>query len=80
MESMESDEGSSNAPKHQPAPQKKRQVQKKQKRGPGRPRKHPLPAASDHVKVPKTKSGAAKENVSIIPGLLPRLPTPAPPL
>ncbi|DBA74353.1 TPA: hypothetical protein ACH3X1_011126 [Trebouxia sp. C0004] len=60
MESMDSDEGSSNAPKHKPAPQKKRGVQKQQKGGPGRSRKHPSPCAPDKKKALQPRGGNTK--------------------
>ncbi len=60
MESVDSDEGSSNAPKHKPAPQKKRGVQKQQKRGPGRPRKHPSPSDPDKKKALQPRGGITK--------------------
>lgn len=60
MESVDSDEGSSNAPKHKPAPQKKRGVQKQQKRCPGRPRKHPSPSDPDKKKALQPRGGVTK--------------------
>ena len=60
MECVDSDEGSSNAPKHKPAPQKKRGVQKQQKRGPGRPRKHPSPSDPDKKKALQPRGGVTK--------------------
>ncbi|KAL0055078.1 hypothetical protein WJX82_006712 [Trebouxia sp. C0006] len=60
MESVDSDEGSSNAAKTKPAPQKKRGVQKQQKRGPGRPRKHPSPSDPDKKKALQPRGGITK--------------------
>ena len=60
MESVDSDEGSSNAAKTKPAPQKKRGVQRQQKRGPGRPRKHPSPSDPEKKKVLQARGGITK--------------------
>lgn len=60
MESVDSDEGSSNAPKHKSAPQKKRGVLKQQKRGPGRPRKHSSPSDPHQKKALQPRGGVIK--------------------
>lgn len=78
MESVDSDEGSSNAPKHKPAPQKKTGVQRQQKRGPGRPRKHPSPSDPDKKKALQPRGGITK--VSAMPPLALAEHTPSPPL
>ncbi len=65
MESVDSDEGSSNAPKHKPAPQKKRGVQRQQKRGPGRPCKLPSPSDPEKKKVLQPRGGITKVSATL---------------
>ena len=78
MESVDSDEGSSNAPKHKPAPQKKIGVQRQQKRGPGRPRKHPSPSDPDKKKALQPRGGITKVSAMLPLALAEHTPSPPP--